>query len=145
MELSFPSPLWRSQWVQRTIMFTSTTPVQLEEEVSASSVRYGRHLSIWGSRRTRMRWWGGKLEDLGTRWRQHFFLPFLPEDWQPKQRLLSWEQCPQDRIIHLWGVYANRWHRCQGYGGYRDLRSHKCLGGMMCMGSKWKCMESHRK
>lgn len=61
-------------------MFTSTIPVQLEEEVSASSVRYGRHLSIWGSqigRRTRMWLWGGKLEDVRTMWRQHFFFLFF--------------------------------------------------------------------
>lgn len=48
------------------------------------------HLGSQTGRRTRMRLWGGKLEDLGTRWKQDFFfLPFPSEDWQPKQRLLS--------------------------------------------------------
>lgn len=46
-------------------MFTSTTPVQLEEEVSASFERYGRYLSIWGrqvGRRTRTEEFGDNVE-----------------------------------------------------------------------------------
>lgn len=55
-------------------MFTSTTPAQLEEEASASFVRCGGV----SHKRTRMRLWGGKLEDLGTNQRQNcFFIFFL--------------------------------------------------------------------
>lgn len=33
-------------------------------------------------------------------------------DWEPEQRVLTREQCEEDRLLHIWRVHANRWHRC---------------------------------
>lgn len=47
---------------------------------------------------------GREAGRLGDKLEATFFflpLPFSPEDWQPKQCLLSREQRPKDRLIHL--------------------------------------------
>ena len=44
----------------------------------------------------------------------HYIQYFSHLDWQQKQRLLTGEQCQENRLLYLRGVYANRWHWCQG-------------------------------